>query len=110
MVAHGDTLTFMLVARANEKDKYDSYFNLVYGIIAYAIEKKFRKIELGQTAYWIKQSVGSIPENQYLYFACTGRLRHFILKKLNKLIFPEIKLKSINVFKEVVNAQSILSK
>ena len=110
LVTHGDTLTFILVARANEKDKYDSYFNLVYGIIAYAIEQKFTKVKLGQTAYWIKQSVGGIPENQYLYFACTGKLRNFILKKLNRLIFPEMKLKSINVFKDLVNAQSILSK
>lgn len=110
LVPHGDTLTFMLVGREDEKDKYDSYFNLVYGIIAYAIEKKFKKLKLGQTAYWVKQSVGGIPENQLIYFACTGSIRHFILKSLNKLIFPEIKIKPVQVFKKEINVSKVLSK
>ena len=104
LVPYGDTLTFMLVGRANEKDEFDSYFNLVYGIIAYAIEKKFKKVKLGQTAYWVKQSVGGVAENQYIYFGCTGKFRHWVLRRLNRLIFPEIKLKSIKVFKERTNA------
>ena len=110
MVPHGDTLTFMLVGREDEKDKYDSYFNLVYGIIAYAIERKFKKLKLGQTAYWVKQSVGGIPENQLIYFACTGSIRHFILKSLTKLIFPEIKIKPVQVFKKERNVSKVLSK
>jgi hypothetical protein len=109
LVPHGDTLTFMLVGRLKEKDEFDSYFNLVYGIIAYAIEKKFRKIKLGQTAYWVKQSVGGEPENQYIYFASTGKLRHFLLKSLNRLIFPQVRLKSIKVFKEFTNDNCVVS-
>lgn len=110
LVPHGDTLTFMLVGREAEKDKYDSYFNLVYGIIAYAIENKFKKLKLGQTAYWVKQSVGGVPENQLIYFACRGKIRHFILKSLNKLIFPEIKIKPVQVFKKEVHVSTVLSK
>ena len=110
LAPHGDTLTFMLVGREDKKDKYDSYFNIVYGIIAYAIEKRFKRLKLGQTAYWVKQSVGGIPENQLIYFACTGRIRHFILKRLNKLIFPEIKIKPVQVFKSSINVSTVVSK
>jgi hypothetical protein len=106
LVPHGDTLTFMLVGRVNEKDEFDSYFNLVYGIIAYAIGRKFKKIKLGQTAYWVKQSVGGEPENQYIYFASTGKFRHWVLKMLNRLVFPQVTLQSIKVFKEHTNDSS----
>lgn len=100
LVDQGDTLTFMLAGRENEKDEYDSYFNLVSGIIAYAIDNKFKKIKLGQTAYWVKQSIGGVAENQYVYFACTEKLRHWILKSLNSQIFPPIRLKSVKIFKK----------
>ena len=99
LVNHGETLTFMLAGRENEKDEYNSYFNLVYGIIAHAIEKKYKRIKLGQTAYWVKQSIGSAAEDQYIYFACTGKIRHQILKSLNHLIFPPTKLNSVRAFK-----------
>jgi len=100
LVTHGETLTFMLVGRENEKDEYNSYFNLIYGIIALAIEKKYKKIKLGQTSYWVKQSIGGAAEDQYIYFACTGKIRHRILKSLNQLIFPPTKLNSVRAFKE----------
>jgi predicted N-acyltransferase len=100
LVDQGDTLTFMLAGRENEKDDYDSYFNLVYGIIALATEKKYQAIKLGQTAYWVKQSIGGIPEGQYIYFACTEKYRHWLLKTINKQIFPPIRLNPVKVFKQ----------
>jgi predicted N-acyltransferase len=100
LVPHRNMLTFMLVGRENEKDEYNSYFNLVYGIIAHAIEKKYKTIKLGQTAYWVKQSIGGVAEDQYVYFAYTGKLRHWILKSLNQLIFPPTKLNAVKVFKQ----------
>jgi predicted N-acyltransferase len=109
LVDHGETLIFMLVGRENEKDEYNTYFNLVYGIIAYAIEKKYNKIKLGQTAYWVKQSIGGIAEGQYVYFACTGKLRHWILKSLNTQIFPPTKLYSVKIFKERIFSKRINS-
>ena len=66
LVPHGDTLTFMLAGRENEKDEYDSYFNLVYGIIALAIQSGCKKLKLGQTAYWVKQCVGALPEPELI--------------------------------------------
>ena len=100
LIFYKDTLTFMLVARENEKDKYDSYFNLIYGIIALAIETGCKKIKLGQTAYWVKQCVGGEPEKEYIWFASTSKFWHWMLRKANKLVFPETKLKHVQVFKE----------
>jgi predicted N-acyltransferase len=96
----GDELVFMLVAKENDKDEYDSYFNLVYGIIALAIQNGCKKISMGQTAYWVKQCVGAVPEPESIYFASRKRLVHWILKSLRSVIFPETKLKSINVFRQ----------
>jgi hypothetical protein len=99
LVFSGDTLTFMLVGRENEKDEYDSYFNLVYGIIALAIREGFKIIKLGQTAYWVKQCVGGEPENEYIWFSSSSKCWHWILRKGKKIVFPETRLKKVNAFK-----------
>ncbi|MEO6220158.1 MAG: peptidogalycan biosysnthesis protein, partial [Ginsengibacter sp.] len=54
LIQKEEALNFMLVGREFAKDEYDSYFNLIYGIIALGIERKCNKIKLGQTAYWVK--------------------------------------------------------
>jgi len=96
----GDELIFMLVAKEDNADEYDSYFNLVYGIIALAIQTGCKKISMGQTAYWVKQCAGAVPEPESIYFASRKRLVHWVLKSLRSVIFPEMKLKSINVFRQ----------
>ena len=99
LVFTGDTLTFMLSARENQKDEYDSYFNLVYGIIALAIQWGCQKIKMGQTAYHLKQCVGAIPEEEFIFFACRRPLLHRLLKSLRHTIFPQMKLTTMNVFR-----------
>ncbi|HEY4324244.1 MAG TPA: peptidogalycan biosysnthesis protein [Mucilaginibacter sp.] len=94
------TLTFMLVGREHPKDEYDSYFNLIYGIIQLAIENDCKKVKMGQTAYWVKQCVGSMPETRTIYFASTRPIVHQVLKTLRNVIFPEAKLNFIHVFKD----------
>ncbi|MET0391529.1 MAG: peptidogalycan biosysnthesis protein [Chitinophagaceae bacterium] len=100
LVSSGDILTFMLVGRENEKDPYDSYVNLVYGIVALAIQRGVRQVKLGQTAYWVKSCIGGLPEDEFLYFACTKPVTHWLLKKLRAVLFPETKLKPIHVFRQ----------
>lgn len=95
-----DILFFMLVGREHEKDEYDSYFNLVYGIISLAIERNCKKIQFGQTAYWVKQCVGATPKAEYIYFASRNKVVHRILKSLKNIIFPKLKLAELNVFRE----------
>ena len=88
LILSDDTITFMLAGRKNARDEYDSYFNLVYGIIALAIQSGCKKIKLGQTAYWVKQCVGAIPEQELIYFASRRPVMHWILKSLRNVIFP----------------------
>jgi predicted N-acyltransferase len=98
LVPHGDTLTFMLSGRENDKDEYDSYFNLVYGIVALAIQCGCKKLKLGQTAYWVKQCVGGLPEQELIYFASRRPVIHRILKSLRNVIFPELTVKTVEIF------------
>lgn len=99
LVFTSDALTFMLLARENETDEYDSYFNLVYAIIALAIQRGCKKIKMGQTAYHVKQCVGAMPEEEFIYFAGRRPLLHRLLKSLRHVIFPQTKLKPMNVFR-----------
>lgn len=94
-----DVLIFMLVGRKFNKDEYDSYFNLVYGIIQVAIEQGYKKIKMGQTAYWVKHCVGCKPETRTIYFASRRPFVHWVLKTLKNVVFPEVKLDSGPVFK-----------
>jgi predicted N-acyltransferase len=103
LIFENDALIFMLVGRENEKDEYDSYFNLVYGIIALAIQSGSRKLKMGQTAYWVKQCAGALPETERIYFASRRPFVHGILKLLRHVIFPELKLKPVDVFRKPGN-------
>ncbi len=98
LIFTGDTLIFMLAGREHGKDKYDSYFNLVYGIIALAMQEGCREIKMGQTSYWVKQCVGAKAEPEFIYFASRRPLLHQVLKSLRHVIFPELKLKPVHVF------------
>lgn len=98
LIFTADTLIFMLAGREHGKDKYDSYFNLVYGIIALAIETGCREIKMGQTSYWVKQCVGAKAEPELIYFASRRPLLHQVLKSLRHVIFPVLKLKPVHVF------------
>ena len=100
LIQIGEELNFILVGRENHKDSFDSYFNLVYGIIKLAIQKGVKRINMGQTAYWVKQRVGATPVPVYIYFKSRKPLLNWILKKLNRQIFPELILKPIRVFKD----------
>nr|WP_294903130.1 GNAT family N-acetyltransferase [uncultured Lacibacter sp.] len=98
-----DTLIFMLAGREHEKDKYDSYFNLIYGIIALAIERGCREIKMGQTSYWVKQCVGAMAEPELIYFASRRPVIHWVLKHMRHIIFPATKLKEIDIFRKAAH-------
>lgn len=100
LIINAEVLYFMLVGREHAQDEYDSYFNLVYGIISLAMERHCKMIKLGQTAYWVKQCVGATPKDEYIYFASRNKLMHKILRSLRKVIFPELKLQALNIFRE----------
>lgn len=84
----------------SKRDKYDSYFNLVYGIIQLAIQRQYRELNLGQTSYWLKQRIGGVCESEYFYLKANHRLTHFCLRNMRALLFPKTKLQKLHVFRE----------
>ena len=99
LVPHESELTFALIGKHGEKDKYDTYFNLITAIVKYGIENNFETINMGQTSYYPKQRVGAKPENEYIYFRSGKIMMHTVLRLLNKVLFPETKIQNVNVFK-----------
>ena len=88
LLQNEQSLTFLLVGRENECDEYDSYFNLIYGILALAIKKGILEIKLGQTAYWVKQRIGGIAEDEYFFFHARTPILHALLIRFSGFIFP----------------------
>lgn len=108
LLIENDELHFMLIGLPQYKNKkHDPYFNLIYAIVQFAINRNCKKIKLGQTAYWVKQQIGGTARNVFLYYHCRRKIVYFLLKKLNKLVFPDTILKPIHVFND---AESIKSK
>lgn len=94
------TLTFMLVAREHAKDPLDSYANLVYGIMELAFRHGCNKIGMGQTAYHLKQRIGCVPEQEYIWFASRRPITNWILKRFRNVVFPQTPLETMHVFRE----------
>jgi len=98
---NGPRLNFLLVGFDYEhRDQYQTYFNLLNGIIAYGIEQRFESIDLGQTTYQIKQRLGGRAEPVYFYLRCLSPVIHFLLRCFSHVLFPPTRLTHRHVFRE----------
>jgi len=96
---NGSWLNFLLVGFNYKcRDRYQTYFNLLNGIIAYGIEKGYKQIDLGQTTYDIKSRLGGNSEEMYFYLKPLSTVTRFVLHLLSKLLFPKTHLPSRRVF------------
>ena len=101
LLHRNDSLFFMLIGLPEFKNEtFDPYFNLLYGIVQLAIDRKCKNIQLGQTAYWVKQQIGGQPKNVYLFYHCRKKFTHFLLKSAKNILFPKIEIRPINPFKK----------
>ena len=97
---HAPFLTFALVAnKYRVLSESDPYFNLIHAMVRLAIEEGFEQLKLGQTTYWIKQRVGALPSDRFLFLKANNRGVHFLLKMLREILFPALHLPLIRVFK-----------
>ncbi len=97
----GSTMTFLLSGLDYAtRDNHDAYFNLVYGMVALAIRRGYSRIDLGQTAYWVKQCAGAESRSVYFYLRAERWYVNRLLKMSRWLLFPEIELPSPRVFRE----------
>jgi predicted N-acyltransferase len=100
LVKSGETLSFMLVGLPEAQETpHDVYFNLVSALLDQAIRQGCRRLNLGQTAYWVKQRIGGEPEDEFLFFKAASPTLHFLLRALRGVLFPRPLLKSPRVFK-----------
>lgn len=94
-----DEVNFLWSAKDFERDTTDTYFNLLNALVAYAIAHKFKKIVLGQTAYYPKMKIGGRLESRSFYIKSTSKMMQFLFKRYNRWLFPELKVKQLKVFK-----------
>ena len=96
----GGTLHFLFVGLDYSfRDDYDSYFNLLHGIVAVAIERKCAFVDLGQTSYRPKLRIGGVPEEVCFYLRATSPIIHTTLKSLRSCLFPRTRLPQLRVFR-----------
>src|SRR5574341_1548046 len=96
------TMTFLLTGiDYSKRDEHDAYFILLYGIVLRAMQRGCRRLDLGQTSYWLKQRIGGVCLPQFFYLRAAPKAIHFILKALRPVVFPELKTLTPRVFREV---------
>jgi predicted N-acyltransferase len=98
---HTQKMTFLLAGlNYSALEEYDAYFNLIYGIVSLAIRRGCARLDLGQTPYWLKQCIGGKSTPLYFYIRAERWHLHWCLRIFHPILFPEMKLPSIHVFKE----------
>lgn len=76
------------------------YFNCLYRIIEESQRQNLRFVELGQTSYGAKFSIGAVSSPLYFYIKHVNPLCHWLLRRFRKSIFPEPQIPALrNVFK-----------
>jgi hypothetical protein len=75
------------------------YLNMLYDMIAYSINKGFKKIIFARTALEIKSSVGAKPMEMYGYAQHTNRIADLVFEKAFSYLEPTVSWKERNPFK-----------
>ncbi|MFV8982151.1 GNAT family N-acetyltransferase [Serratia fonticola] len=76
------------------------YFNCLYRIIEESQRQDLRLVELGQTSYEAKFSIGAVSSPLYFYIKHANPLCNWLLRRLRRHIFPEPQIPALRkVFK-----------
>ena len=99
LIQQGSELVWMFIGKYGEKDsQYQSYFNMMHGIIELAIQRGCKTISLGQTTDEPKMRRGGIPQARYFFIKATNTFFNRILRTYKKTLFPDPVLPQINPF------------
>jgi len=82
--------TYFLGYKQELQHKYQMYLNMLYNMVIYGIENKFKTIVFARTAMEIKSSVGAKPHTMHVYLKHTNNfiantLLKFIVKYMNPI-------------------------
>jgi len=75
------------------------YLNMLYDMIAYSINKGFKRIVFARTALEIKSSVGANPENLHGFMRHNNRFINLFIPKLFRFFEPKMEWTQRNTFK-----------
>jgi len=87
--------------------EYDIYYNMLATISKYAIDKKFKYVQFGQTAYDAKMKFGAKMYYNYYLLSHSNRLINFLIKKYNSFLQYKVVDYSFNVFKGEYNEGNV---
>lgn len=79
--------------------EYDLYHNMLIEIVKYAINNRFKYINLGQTAYDAKLKFGAKMEYSYFLLSHSNKFLNYLIKKHIHFLEYKVKEYNFNVFK-----------
>ena len=100
LIKNGTTIDtyFLGYDDAIQKEKM-LYLNMLYDMIAFSINKGYKKIVFARTALEIKSSVGAKPQKMYGFIQHSNQLLNKKMSKIFKYLEPESSWKERNPFK-----------
>ncbi len=100
LIKNGDTIDtyFLGYDDTIQRDKM-LYLNMLYDMIGYSINKKFKKIVFARTALEIKSSVGAKPLQMFGFIKHNNKIINKFMPRLFKYFEPEVVWQERNPFK-----------
>lgn len=96
----GEQLIFMFCGMDYSQETTDLYYFMIYNIIKYAVENKFKSIDLGQTSEETKMKFGAALEKKYFYANHTNCLLNTAIKLGKGILEYHYRFPDYRVFKE----------
>jgi predicted N-acyltransferase len=101
LIKNGKSMdTYFLGYEENCQREKMLYLNMLYNMIAYSINKDFKKVIFARTALEIKSSVGAKPVYLYGYIKHSNKLLNALMPKLFPYFEPEMIWKERHPFKD----------
>lgn len=100
LILNNETLeTYFLGYDEVNQYGHQLYLNMLYEMIAFAIEHSFKTIVYARTAMEIKSSVGAQPQPMSMYFKHTNTILNALSKPIFKLMDPQQQWEERHPFK-----------
>ena len=100
LIKNGNTIdTYFLGYDDSIQREKMLYLNMLYDMITYAINKKFKTIIFARTALEIKSSIGAKPIPMYGYIKHNNKLMNKFMPRFFKFFEPEVVWQERNPFK-----------
>ncbi len=100
LIKNGDSIdTYFLGYDDNFQREKMLYLNMLYDMIGYSINKKFKKIVFARTALEIKSSVGAKPEIMFGFIKHNNKIINKFMPKIFDYFDPKVVWQERNPFK-----------